>query len=110
MPLPAIGRPSRLAVSDHGGDTGWIASVNAALGGLEVRDVPPTPNGAKWWGTRKLVESVAYPVDVEALGPELTAAAEPWTCRWCGEPIAGSPCPLCGHRGRSPHRQHGART
>jgi hypothetical protein len=117
VPLPQIARPSRLAVSDHGGNRAWIETVNRALGGLQVREVEPTPNGAKWWGTGKLTESVAYPVDVEALAAELTTAAGPWTCRWCREQIARSPCPLCGHRGRPPRRrpaeaqaQHGART
>jgi hypothetical protein len=122
VPLPQIARPSRLAVSDHGGDRHWIDAVNLALGTLEVRQVEPTPNGPKWWGTGKLVESVAYPVDVAALGSELATAAGPWTCRWCRELIARSPCPLCGHRGRPPRRraaapaggegapQHGART
>jgi hypothetical protein len=121
VPLPRIERPSRLAVSDHGGNVAWVQTVNAALGGLEVRTVEPTPNGPSWCGTGKLVESVAYPVDVERLAAELAQAADPWTCRWCRELIARSPCPLCGHRGRPPRRragagpvaqpgQHGART
>ncbi len=67
IPLPRIERPTRLAVSDHGGDAGWVQTVNAALGGLDVRTVEPTPNGPSWWGTGKLVESVAYPVDVQRL-------------------------------------------
>ena len=122
VPLPRIERPSRLAISDHGGDVGWIHTVNAALGGLEVRTVEPTPNGPSWWGTGKLVESVAYPVDMSRLAAELAQAADPWTCRWCRELIARLPCPMCGHRGRPPRRraaapavaaqgdQHGART
>ena len=123
VPLPRIERPSRLAVSDHGGNVAWVHTVNAALGGLEVRPVEPTPNGPSWWGTGKLVESVAYPVDVQRLAAELVEAADPWTCRWCRELIARSPCPVCGHRGRPPRRagaaaptvasqgdQHGART
>ncbi len=122
VPLPQIGRPTRLAVSDHGGEVAWVHSVNAALGNLEVRQVEPTPNGPTWWGSGKLVESVAYPVDVAGLAAELLANTTPWTCRWCREQIARSPCPLCGHRGRPPRRrapapatdgagaQHGART
>src|SRR4051794_4841382 len=121
VPLPPIERPTRLAVSDHGGQAGWMQTVNAGLGGLEVRRVGPTPNGASWWGTGKLVEGVAYPIDVERLGAELARAADPWACRWCRELIARSPCPMCGHRGRPPRRrtaaparpgqdQHGART
>ena len=58
-----------------------------------------------WWGTGKLVESVAYPFDVQALAKELVDAADPWTCRWCRELIARSPCPLCGHRGRPVRRR-----
>ena len=122
VPLPELHRPTRLAVSDHGGDVGWVQAVNAALGNLEVREVEPTPNGPSWWGSGKLVESVAYPVDPAGLAAELLAATNPWTCRWCRETIARSPCPLCGHRGRPPRRrapapapagsdgQHGART
>jgi hypothetical protein len=122
IPLPRIERPSRLAVSDHGGNVDWVQTVNAALGGLEVRMVEPTPGGPGWWGTGKLVESVAYPVDVPRLAVELAQAADPWRCRWCRELIARSPCPMCGHRGRPPRRraaaapvaaqgdQHGART
>ena len=71
VPLPRIERPSRLAVSDHGGNVAWVQTVNAALGDLEVRPVEPTPNGPTWWGTGKLVESVAYPVDVQRLAAEL---------------------------------------
>jgi hypothetical protein len=118
VPLPEITRPSAMVVSDQGGDVAWIQTLNAQLGNLQVRQVEPTPNGPTWWGTGKLVESVVHPTDVEALGAELTAAAGPWTCRWCRELIARSPCPLCGHRGRPPRRrgagageaQHGART
>ena len=51
VPLPRIERPSRLAVSDHGGNVDWVHAVNAELGGLEVRMVEPTPNGPTWWGT-----------------------------------------------------------
>jgi hypothetical protein len=105
VPLPRIDRRARLAVSDHGGDGSWVAAVNRALGDLEVRQVDPTPNGPSWWGTGKLVESVAYPVDVEALAHELVNAADPWTCRWCRELIARSPCPMCGHRARPVRRR-----
>ena len=105
VPLPRIERPSRLAVSDHGGNVDWVHTVNAALGGLEVRMVEPTPNGPSWWGTGKVVESVVFPVDVAELAEELVGGLEPWLCRWCRELIASSPCPLCGHRGRPVRRR-----
>ena len=46
-----------------------------------------------------------FPVDVAELAEELVAELEPWLCRWCRELIAGSPCPLCGHRGRPVRRR-----
>jgi hypothetical protein len=105
VPLPPVERPSRLVVAGRDGDVDWITrTVNAALGGLDTRQVEPTPGGQKWWGTGKLVESVVFPVDVERLTGELTAALEPWVCRWCRELIARSPCPLCGQRGRPARR------
>ena len=101
VPVPQLARPSRLAVAPRSERAGWVAdAVNPALGGLELRRVEPTPGGPSWWGTSKLVEAVAYPLDVQALVGELVAQLDPWTCRWCRELVARSPCPLCGHRGR----------
>lgn len=105
VPLPQIQRPSRLAIAPRSGDPTWIRGpVNAALGHLSIREVEPTPHGPTWWGTGKLVESVAYPIDVEDLAAELGAALAPWVCRWCRELVARTPCPLCGHRGRPRRR------
>jgi hypothetical protein len=105
VPLPEIARPSRMVVAPRAGDAAWArVTVNRALGGLPVAEVEPTPNGPSWWGTGKVVESVVFPVDVAQLAAELLAEIEPWLCRWCRELIAGSPCPLCGHRGRPVRR------
>ena len=105
VPLPQIERPSRLVIAARDGDVGWITgTVNPALGGLESRQIEPTPGGQKWWGTGKLVEAVAFPIDVRSLTAELSEALDPWVCRWCRELIARSPCPLCGHRGRPARR------
>lgn len=115
VPLPEIEHPSRLVVSaQEGVDPGWAVRGLAGALGLPVVQVAPTPGGPAWWGTGKLVEAVACRVDDEALAAEILAGAAPWACRWCGELIARSPCPLCGHRAR-PRRQagpaqHGART
>ena len=66
VPLPEIGRPSRMVVAPRNGDTAWARdTVNRALGGLPVAEVEPTPNGPWWWGTSKVVESVVFPVDAE---------------------------------------------
>ena len=113
IPLPQITRPSHLAIASRNGDDAWLSGpVNQALGGLPVVKLEPTPQGASWWGTGKLAEGVICPVDVDRLASEIAQGAEPWACRWCGELIARSPCPMCGHRAR-PRRanpQHGART
>jgi hypothetical protein len=113
VPLPPIERPSHLAVASRNGDDAWLTStVNQALGGLPVVKLDPTPGGPSWWGTSKLAEGVICPVDVDALAREIAQGADSWGCRWCGELIARSPCPMCGHRAR-PRRvrpQHGART
>ena len=106
VPVPQLARPARLVLAPRAGRTDWLTdAVNPALGGLELRRVEPTPGGASWWGTSKLVEGVAYPIDVEALVGELVARLDPWTCRWCRELVARSPCPLCGHRGRPARRR-----
>jgi hypothetical protein len=67
--------------------------------------VDPTPHGASWWGTGKLVEAVVYPADPGALAAELVAGLDPWACRWCSELIARSPCPMCRHRARPVRRR-----
>ena len=38
------------------------------------------------------------PADPDGLARELMQSVDSWTCRWCSELIARSPCPLCGHR------------
>jgi hypothetical protein len=115
IPVPTVARPSRLVVAARNGDDSWLTGpVNQALGGLPVVKVEPTPQGPAYWSTSKVVEGVVCPVDADGLARELMQNAEAWSCRWCGELIAQSPCPLCGHRAR-PRRlrqppQHGART
>jgi len=105
VPVPELTRRSRLVVAPRTERADWVTgAVNQALGGLEVRHVEPTPGGPAWWGTAKLVEAVAYPLDVRTLVAELVARLDPWTCRWCRELVARSPCPLCGHRGRPARR------
>jgi len=105
LALPAPARPTRLIVAPRDGDVDWITgTVGAALGGLEVRMVEPTPRGPEWWGTGKLVEAVTVPLDLEQLMAELVSRHDAWVCRWCRELVALSPCPLCGHRGRPARR------
>jgi hypothetical protein len=111
VPVPELEGLHRLVVAPRAGEADWIlSSLNPALGNLEVRRVEPTPRGPEWWGTSKLVESVAIPLDVERIVGELVAGLDPWACRWCRELVGRSPCPLCGHRGRPARRQSAAPT
>ena len=113
VPLPRLVRPSRLIVAARNGDDRWITdAVNPQLGGLPLVRVEATPAGANYWGTGKLVEAVICPADADGLTRELMQSVESWGCRWCGELIARSPCPMCGHRARPRRRpapQQGAR-
>jgi hypothetical protein len=114
VPLPRLVRPSRLALAARNGDEHWITGpVNAALGNLPIVRVEPTPGGQEFWGTTKVVEAVVVPADPDGLARELLQSVDAWACRWCGELIARSPCPLCGHRARPRRRpapaQQGAR-
>jgi hypothetical protein len=105
VPIPRVIRPSRLVVANRNGDDKWLAQRVP----LPVLQVEPTPNGPSYWGTTKLAEAVICPSDPDQLANELLQSAESWACRWCGELIARSPCPLCGHRARPRRRQQGAR-
>jgi hypothetical protein len=85
-----------LVAATHKGDLAWIVDgVAPALGGVPVRQLPPTIHGEKWWGSARLAEVVGVPASLEWLERAvLPRAVTP--CIWCGEPIASSPCPLCG--------------
>jgi hypothetical protein len=113
IPLPRVIRPSRLIVAPRNGDERWITdALNPQLGNLPLVRVEATPAGSDYWGTGKLVEAVICPADADGLTRELMQSVESWGCRWCGELIARSPCPMCGHRARPrrrPASQQGAR-
>ncbi len=97
LPLTAPERPIELLVApDEDADLDWIVDVLApALGGVGIRQIPPTFHGAGWWGTTRLVEAVGVPTSIEALA-EATLPQSVSPCAWCGEPIAAAPCPFCG--------------
>lgn len=95
--LPTTFRPMMLATSARDGDATWVDEiVTPGLGGPPVARFDPTPLGPKWWGTSKLVEAVAYPVDVPVTARRITQGLSPFLCRWCGEAIATRHCPFCG--------------
>jgi hypothetical protein len=111
IPIPRVVRPSRLVVAPRNGNEQWITGpVNQQLGPLPLVRVEATPGGPDYWGTSKVVEAVVCPADPDGLAHELMQSVDSWACRWCGELIARSPCPMCGHRARPRRRQQGART
>ena len=106
VPLAHLVRPSRLVIANRNGDEKWLAETLQ----LPVIQVEPTPQGPAYWGTTKLAEGVVVPADPDGLARELMQTVDSWACRWCGELIARSPCPMCGHRARPRRRpQQGAR-
>lgn len=98
FPLARADEPMELVLAPReGADVDWFTTaVNPALGNLPLRQVNPTHHGASWWGTPRLVEAVAYPRDPVATAGSLQLRLH--LCSWCGEAVAGSPCPFCGQR------------
>ena len=97
LPLAPPAQPIELLVApEEDADLDWIVDVVApALGGVGIRQIPPTLHGTDWWGTSRLAEMVGVPTSIEALAA-LTLPRSVSPCPWCGEPIAAAPCPFCG--------------
>lgn len=98
IPIPDLNgdRKIGLAISGGSGEEDWIETqVARGLGKPEQQRVGPTSQGAFWWGTDSLVESVAYPSNFEDLAERVSAELVVERCRWCGEVIASDPCPFC---------------
>lgn len=100
LPLAPPEQPIELLVApETDAELDWIVDVVApALGGVGIRQIPPTLHGAQWWGTTRLAEIVGVPTSIETLA-ELTLPRSVAPCPWCAEPIAGNPCPFCGDAG-----------
>jgi hypothetical protein len=109
VPLTACEQPIELLVATgEQAELGWIVEIVApALGGVAVREIPATLHGAQWWGTAKLAEAVGVPTSLDWLA-QLTLSHQVAPCGWCGEPIAHSPCPLCGEAAPFRARRHAA--
>ena len=87
----------RLVVASREGDISWVREVLAsALGAASLVEVEPTGAGPAWWGTRRLIEIVGYPVDVASVAGRAALGVEGAICWWCDETVATDPCPFCG--------------
>jgi hypothetical protein len=98
LSLPTTFRPMMLATAPRdGADATWVEEVVLpGLGMPPTRRFDPTPLGPQWWGTARLVEAVAYPVDVPVTARRITQSLSPFLCRWCGDAITTRHCPFCG--------------
>jgi hypothetical protein len=93
----AVPGPSLAVLGSGGGDAGWLHEVVLpAVGAERVVETGPSPLGPRWWGAPRLVEVVGCGADPVAAAAELVAAFPCTACGWCGEPVAGPSCPLCG--------------
>lgn len=97
VPLAICDHPLELLVASTGqADLSWMLDVVVpALGGVPVREIPPTMHGPQWWGTSRLVEAVGVPSSLEWLA-QATLSGPLAPCVWCGEKIFSVPCPFCG--------------
>jgi hypothetical protein len=98
-PLPELLTEFHLAVAPRSWDGAWAKRVAAGLDNPPTRSYRPTPLGHAWWGTERLVETVAYPVRLSELAEHARRGLVAASCRWCARTIASSPCPFCGHAG-----------
>jgi hypothetical protein len=110
MPFPTSYRPMSLAVSVHGsGDAEWVKEVVApGLGLPPVKEVEPAPGSSRWWGTSRLVEAVAYPIDVPVVARRMVQGLSRSLCKWCGELIGSDRCPFCALERSSGRNDGGA--
>ena len=111
VPLVPPEHPLELLVapSENAGLSWILEFVAPALGGVPVRELPPTMHGPEWWGTSRLVEAVGVPSSLEWLA-EKTLSGTAVPCAWCGEPIYSPPCPFCGDVAPSEPRRRSAYT
>ncbi len=91
---PAAARLAVAAPSDAGLD--WVEQrVVPLFGGPEVVRVDQPPFSTLYWGTRQVVEVVAYPTDAAALLTPVPDAGVARRCPWCGAAVVSAVCPFC---------------
>ncbi|MDX6311580.1 MAG: hypothetical protein QOF84_754 [Streptomyces sp.] len=87
---------TQLAVATgQGVDPGWVKGPLARAWHTQyTRNVPLPSGSARWWGTGRLVEFVAYIADVGVLYQVVTSVRRD-TCGWCGLEVIGDQCLFC---------------
>lgn len=61
---------------------------------VSISALPEQPLGAKYWGSKKYIEFVAFSAHPQAL-THTVRAIRPTACIWCREPVAELHCPFC---------------
>lgn len=93
VPVPRLPPGWALAVAATDMDRGWAQrTLVPHLGHPLVVEVDAPPDSARWWGCRRLVEAVAYPLDPMSQAKGTVTAR----CGWCGEPGDAEVCTVCG--------------
>jgi hypothetical protein len=84
----AVAAPDRTALD-------WVEeAVLPAFGDATVVRVDQPPFTALYWGSRRVIEVVAYPTDLPALLRRVTGERAR-RCPWCGATVATTTCPFC---------------
>jgi hypothetical protein len=88
----------RLALSAHrGAELDWVEEIVVpALGTAHLVEVESSPLAGAFWGTTRVIEVVAYPIDLRALAAGILHGLESVTCAWCAATISSQRCPFCG--------------
>lgn len=95
LPLPRVKGPIRIAAAARDGDGGWVPDfVAPALGGAPVVEVPATVLGPQWWGAKRLIEVVAYPMELKATVDRVNGAPTQ-LCSWCRKETPLGECAFC---------------
>lgn len=93
--LPRVKGPIRIAAAARDGEPGWVPDVVApALGDAPVVEVPATALGPEWWGSKRLIEVVAYPMELKATVDRVNRAPTQ-LCTWCREETPPGRCAFC---------------
>jgi hypothetical protein len=95
--LPDLPRGTEIIVGRGVGQAPWVEShLLPAAPRAHLRSVAAHPQGARWWGTSKVVELVVIPAPVEQLTGD-AHLADGMACPWCEQPVYTASCPMCGY-------------
>lgn len=87
--------PVHVLLMSDDGDQNWArARLLPELRPAATRSVPVQPASADYWGTKRVLEFVAFSAHPDAL-TSLVRNVRYRPCSWCGELVTSDPCPFC---------------